>query len=146
MGNILKNYSEDGTKMVIYFNKIEDADWEIILDEVRDKSHPLKELELSLSAIKDEPIKPGFIELMNIIGSHTTLIKFECLIYSVENDDKPIILLKALKDNRSIKNLLLGSHDFDSKTAHALAESLINNRTLISFDISVCSSYGEGYA
>jgi hypothetical protein len=137
--------------MELSFYEIEDADWDIILKEIRDKEHPLRELELLRSDDDDgddddQAIKPGFTEFAKTIGAHTTLVKLKFHISSVEKDVQSAVLLKALKDNRTIKHLSVNSEDFDSKTAHTLAEMLMNNQTLVSLNISVCSSFDQDYA
>lgn len=128
---------ENGIKMHVTLDTIEDDEWDIILEEMRSKEHPLRELKLSWRNHTEELVESGFIEFAKSIETHTTLIKLNCRILRVLSDAKAIVLLEALKNNRSIKHLSLNSNRFDADSANRLAQMLMNNQTLLSLDISV---------
>ncbi|CAF3271599.1 unnamed protein product [Rotaria sp. Silwood2] len=88
----------------------------------------------------DRLIEPSFIELAKIMEDHTTLIKLDCSIKRYSPGTKTAMLLEALKDNRSIKHLSLNCDEFDSNTAHAFAQTLMNNQTWHTLNLSVYSS------
>jgi hypothetical protein len=116
---------------------MEDADWDIVLEGMCNKEYPLRELELQWNSSDNETIEPGFIEITKAIGAHTTLIRFKSNIFPISRDNRTAILLEALKENKSIKQLSVYSGSFYTETAHAVAAMLMNNKTLVSLKISV---------
>ncbi len=125
--------------MLLY--ETEHIDWDIILEEMSNKDHPLRELELQWTVNDDRSVELGFIELTKTIGAHTTLIKLDCEIDSNSSDTKKAVLLEALKDNRSIKYLRLRCEELNSNTAHAFAQTLMNNQTLFALDKSILRNH-----
>jgi hypothetical protein len=100
---------------------MEDSDWDIVLEEMRNKAYPLRELKIDLILIHDKPIGPGFIELVKTIGDHTTLIKLDCDFYYNSEDPKMAVLLNELKNHHFIKHLELDCSYFDLNTARRFA-------------------------
>jgi hypothetical protein len=145
MGKIEKNDVQNNAKIGLSFSDIGDADWDMTLKKIRDQEHPMRELELCDACLNYEPVAPSFIKLTEAIAAHTTLIKLSLEFYSVLSDDRSTILLKAIKDNHSIKHLSLRSEDFDSIIAGALGQIFLNNEILRSLTISVSASYNTEY-
>jgi hypothetical protein len=145
MGKISRDYIENGIRMHVTLDTIGDSEWDIILEEMHNKEYPLRELQLCWRNYTDEPVESGFIEFAKTIQTHTTLIKLNCRILRILWDAKATVLLEALKNNRSIKHLSLNSNRFDSDSANGLAQTLMNNQTLLSLDLSVnpCSEYNQ---
>jgi hypothetical protein len=130
--------------MKISLDEINDADWNILLEEICNKKHPLRELELNWQLSGDGPVESGFVELANAIGTHTTLINFSISFNNTLADKKLSIIFKALKDNRSIKYLYIHAACFDKETADGFASALMNNQTLVSLDIEAWSEVDNG--
>jgi hypothetical protein len=105
--------------MELILKKMKDADCHIILEEVNNREHPLRELRLKWSGTNNA--EPRFIESTKAIGAHKTLVKFTFPMNSISRDNKLAALLEALKDNRSIKDLSTSSEAFDLDTARAFA-------------------------
>lgn len=130
-------YREDGIKMKLKVDQIEDVDWQIVLEKVNDKEYPLQELQFQWNDVEidNESIEPHFIELTKALQTHTTLVKFISNIDLISKNKHLVVLLKALKDNRSIKYVSTSSRSFDLETADAFCQILLNNQTLVSLNI-----------
>ena len=135
-----REFIEDGTKIRLSWYSIENIDWDIALEQLRSKDHPLRELQISWGYNMDPLIEPWFIELVDIIRNHTTLIKLDWNINKCSPSTKTAMFLEALKDNRSIESLSINCDEFDSSAAHMFAQMLMNNQTLHILKLFVYSS------
>ena len=114
---ICKKYIGNGSKLDMWFWKMEDADWNVILEEMHDEEHPLCELKLEW---RDNNYEPCYIEFIKCIGSHTTSVRWDVGFSSILSDRLLPLLLEALKDNRSIKH-------FDLKTTCTFKQAVMTN-------------------
>jgi hypothetical protein len=133
-------YIEEGIQIQLAWYSVEDIDWKIVLEQMRDKEHPLRELEIRWGENIDQSMERSFIELIKIIQDHKTLIKLNCTINKYSSDTKTAMFLEALKDNRSIKHITIRCNEFDSNTADALARTLMNNQTWHTLNLWIFSA------
>ncbi|CAF4334893.1 unnamed protein product, partial [Rotaria sp. Silwood2] len=130
---------EEDSRMSLTIKTMDDSDWCIVLEEVNKKETLWQALGLTWDRSSDniqEVVEPRFIELVKAIGTHPKLLKFGFYMQPMACDNKVGILLEALKDNHSIQDLSTISPDLDLETAHAFAQVLMNNKILLSLDIS----------
>ena len=130
--------------MNLHLFSFNDDDLNIILPEICNTQHPLRELKLGPYYAKNGSIEPGFMELVEKIANHTTLTKLHCYI-SDSSIVTSTVLLKAIRDNRSIKHLSAESVDFQLGIVETFAQSLMNNDRLISLNLSLFSAPEEDH-
>ncbi|CAF2954771.1 unnamed protein product [Rotaria sp. Silwood2] len=136
--DIMLFYDND-SRMSLMIKTMDDFDWCILIEEVNKREQSWQELGLSWdrnSGNTQEAVEPRFIELVKAIGAHPKLLELGFSMDSIARDNKVDILLEALKDSHSIQHLSITAYEFDLETARAFAQILMNNKKLLSLDIS----------